>query len=117
MTLLIGTIARRAEQAGFKTVMVTGDKDFMQLITADTAIWDPMKDKTIDATTIENDFGVSPSQIVDMMGLSGDTADNIPGVPGIGPKTALSLIRDFENLENLYLQIDTITKKKQKENF
>jgi len=113
---LIGTIARRAEQAGFKTVMVTGDKDFMQLITADTAIWDPMKDKTIDATTIENDFGVSPSQIVDMMGLSGDTADNIPGVPGIGPKTALSLIRDFENLENLYLQIDTITKKKQKEN-
>jgi len=113
---LIGTLARKAEKAGFEVVMVTGDKDFMQLVTENISIWDPMKDKVINPDTIRSDMGVEPGQIIDIMGLSGDTADNIPGVPGIGPKTALKLIKTFENITELYCRVDTITRKKQHEN-
>jgi len=113
---LIGTLARMAEESGFSVVMVTGDKDFMQLVTDKSIIWDPMKDKTIDVKSIMEVNGVEPSMMIDVMGLSGDTADNIPGVPGIGPKTALSLIKTFGSMKNLYEKVDTITKKKQHEN-
>lgn len=113
---LIGTCANMAEKNGFSVIMVTGDKDFMQLVTEKSIIWDPMKDKTIDEKSIREVNGVEPSMMVDVMGLSGDTADNIPGVPGIGPKTALSLIKTFGSMKNLYEKVDTITKKKQYEN-
>jgi len=113
---LIGTLARMAEESGFSVVMVTGDKDFMQLVTDKSIIWDPMKDKTIDVKSIMEVNGVEPSMMIDVMGLSGDTADNIPGVPGIGPKTALSLIKTFGSMKNLYEKVDKITKKKQHEN-
>jgi len=113
---LIGTLARMAEESGFSVVMVTGDKDFMQLVTDKSIIWDPMKDKTIDVKSIMEVNGVEPSMMIDVMGLSGDTADNIPGVPGIGPKTALSLIKTFGSMNNLYEKVDKITKKKQHEN-
>ena len=113
---LIGTLAQKAEKAGFEVVMVTGDKDFMQLVTKHISIWDPMKEKVINPDTIKTDMGVDPGQLIDVMGLSGDTADNIPGVPGIGPKTALKLIKTFKTLTNLYRQVDTITQKKQHEN-
>ncbi len=113
---LIGTMARLSEEAGFSVVMVTGDKDFMQLVTDKAVIWDTMKDKVTDISVIRESFGVEPSQMIDVMGLSGDTADNIPGVPGIGPKTAVSLIKTHGQMANLYENIETITKKKQKEN-
>ncbi len=113
---LIGTIARLSEEAGFSVVMVTGDKDFMQLVTDKAIIWDTMKDKVTDIHTIRESFGVEPDQIIDIMGLAGDTADNVPGVPGIGPKTAAVLIQTFGSMAALYEQIDTISKKKQKEN-
>jgi DNA polymerase I len=113
---LIGTLARKAEAEGFYVVMVTGDKDFMQLVSDRVSIWDPMKEKTIDQKTVQKDYGVAPAQLIDVMGLSGDTADNVPGVPGIGPKTALSLIQQFGSLEALYERIDDILKKKQREN-
>jgi len=113
---LIGTLGRMAEESGFSVVMVTGDKDFMQLVTDNAVIWDPMKEKVIDADTIRKEFGIEPYQMVDAMGLSGDTSDNIPGVPGIGPKTALSLIKTFGSIDHLYARIDEITKKKQHEN-
>jgi len=113
---LIGTLANLAEKEGFDVVMVTGDKDFMQLVSKKSVIWDPMKDIVIDKPHIQESFGVTPEQIIDVMGLSGDTADNIPGVPGIGQKTALALIKAFGTLENLYENVDTITKKKQREN-
>ncbi len=113
---LIGTLAQKAEKAGFEVVMVTGDKDFMQLVTKHISIWDPMKEKIINPDTIKTGMGVDPGQLIDVMGLSGDTADNIPGVPGIGPKTALKLIKTFKTLTNLYHQVDTITQKKQHEN-
>lgn len=113
---LIGTLARKAEKAGFDVVMVTGDKDFMQLVTDRISIWDPMKEKIINPDTIRSDMGIEPAQLIDIMGLSGDTADNIPGVPGIGPKTALKLIKTFGSLTELYSRVDTITRKKQHEN-
>ncbi len=113
---LIGTFKCRAEKAGFFVVMVTGDKDFVQLVTDNAVIWDPMKEKTIDINTVRDDFGVEPHQMIDVMALSGDASDNIPGVPGIGPKTALSLIKTFKTVERLYESVHTITKKKQHEN-
>ncbi|MBT8358074.1 MAG: DNA polymerase I [Deltaproteobacteria bacterium] len=113
---LIGTCAHMAEESGFSVVMVTGDKDFMQLVTEKSVIWDPMKDKTLDEKSIREVNGIEPPVMVEVMGLSGDTADNIPGVPGIGPKTALSLIKTFGSMENLYEKVDQITKKKQHEN-
>jgi DNA polymerase-1 len=113
---LIGTFRLRAEEAGFSVVMVTGDKDFVQLVTDRAIIWDPMKDETIDIKTVRESFGVEPSQMIDVMGLSGDTSDNIPGVPGIGPKTALALIKTFGSMDRLYEQLDKITKKKQHQN-
>jgi DNA polymerase-1 len=113
---LIGTFRLRAEQAGFSVVMVTGDKDFLQLVTDNAIIWDPMKEKTIDIKAVRQSYGVEPNQMVDVMGLSGDSSDNIPGVPGIGPKTALTLIKTFGSMDRLYEQLDKITKKKQHQN-
>ncbi len=113
---LMGTLARLAEREHFSVMLVSGDKDFIQLVTENTTIWDPMKDKLTDLSTIRESFTLDPSQIIDVMGLSGDTADNVPGVPGIGPKTAVSLIQTFGSMTDLYDRIDTITKKKQREN-
>ena len=113
---LIGTTARLAEKEGYSVVIVTGDKDFMQLVTDKIAIWDPMKDSTIGLQSIKEKFGIEPHQMIDVQGLSGDTADNIPGVPGIGQKTALTLIKTYRSMQEVYEKLDTITKKKQREN-
>jgi DNA polymerase I len=113
---LIGTVARLSEEAGFDVVMVTGDKDFKQLVTEKTIMWDPMKDKLTDRKTIQDEFGIEPDAVIDMMGLSGDSSDNIPGVPGIGPKTAQSLIQSHGTLEALYANVAQVTKKKLHEN-
>ncbi len=112
---LIGTYARKAESAGFEVTMVTGDKDFVQLITDNATIWDPMKDKVIDMAGVRAEYDLIPSQIIDMMGFSGDSADNVPGVPGIGPKTAVKLIQAYGSMDALYEQIDSIGSKKQRE--
>ncbi len=109
---LIGTYAKIAEQENFYTVMVTGDKDFMQLVTNNTVIWDPMKDKLINKNLIYEKFNLSPKQIIDMLGLAGDSADNIPGVPGIGPKTSQKLINEFKSMEKIYENIDKLKSKK-----
>jgi DNA polymerase-1 len=113
---LIGTYARIAEKNGYSVVMVTGDKDFIQLVTKAAIIWDPMKDVTIDAEFVKKSYGVESSQMIEVMGLSGDTTDNIPGVPGIGQKTALNLIQKFGSMQALYQAVDSITQKKQREN-
>jgi DNA polymerase-1 len=113
---LIGTLCRRLEAQGWSVVMVTGDKDFVQLVSQQATIWDPMKDLTTDPARVRETMGLDPRQLVDVMGLSGDATDNIPGVPGIGPKTALELIRAFGSLEGLYAGLDGLTRKKQQEN-
>jgi DNA polymerase-1 len=112
---LIATAAGLAEKEGYSVVIVTGDKDLKQLITEKSIIWDPMKDKTIRLKTIE-ETGINPEQLSDVMGLSGDASDNIPGVPGIGPKTALKLIQLFDSMDNLYQHVDEISQRKQREN-
>ncbi len=109
---LIGTFSRQAQELGFKVVMVTGDKDFMQLVTDKAVIWDPMKERTVDADVILKETGIKPDQVIDMMGFSGDSADNIPGVPGIGPKTAQTLIQTFGSMDGVYDKIDDLAKKK-----
>ncbi len=113
---IIASIAKKAEDEGFKVVMVTGDKDFLQLITEKASIFDPMKNKISDLNELNKSYELEPKQIIEMMSLSGDTSDNIPGAKGIGTKTAISLIKEFKTIENLYNKIETITKKKQKEN-
>ncbi len=113
---LIGTLCRNLEMQGWSVVMVTGDKDFIQLVSEQASLWDPMKDTTTDLIRVRQTMGIEPRQVVDVMGLSGDAVDNIPGVPGIGPKTALELIRTFGSLEDLYAKLDTLARKKQQEN-
>jgi DNA polymerase-1 len=113
---LIGTLAAQAEKAGFSVIMVTGDKDFLQLVSEHITIWDPMKEKTIDLLSVRQEFNLEPYQMIDMMGLSGDTSDNVPGVPGIGTKTALSLIQKFGSMKTLYERIHEVKQKKQHEN-
>lgn len=113
---LIGTLARTAEEKGFNTVIVSGDKDLVQLVSHKVSIYDPMKDKRIDLKTVRADFGLVPNQMIDVMGLSGDASDNVPGVPGIGQKTALALIQKYGSMGRLYEEVESITKKKQREN-
>ena len=113
---LIGTYSRIAEENGYAVVMVTGDKDFIQLVTDQVIIWDPMKDVTIDAKSVKKTYGVEPPQMIEVMGLSGDASDNVPGVPGIGQKTALKLIQKYGGMQQLYQAVDSITKKKQRQN-
>ncbi|OGR28181.1 MAG: DNA polymerase I [Desulfobacterales bacterium RIFOXYA12_FULL_46_15] len=109
---LAGTYARLAEEEGFDVVMVTGDKDFIQLVTERCILWDPMKDSIKDAGRIREEMGIHPKQFIDILGLAGDTSDNIPGVAGVGPKTATELIAQFGSIENLYENLDSLKKKK-----
>ncbi len=109
---LTGTLARTAQEDGFQVVMVTGDKDFIQLITDDCTLWDPMKDTITDIEAVRTDKGIEPLQFIDVLGLAGDTSDNIPGVKGVGPKTAIKLIADHGSIDGIYDNLDTLVKRK-----
>lgn len=113
---IIGTLARIAEKEGFNVVMVTGDKDFKQLISPAASMWDPMKDRMIDHVGLRKETGLEPSQWVDVMALAGDTSDNIPGVPGVGEKTAAGLIKAYGSLDGVYENLDKVTARKVREN-
>jgi len=113
---IIGTLVRVAEKEGFRVVMVTGDKDFKQLVSRRASIWDPMKDRATDYAGFKKDLGLEPSQWVDVMALAGDVSDNVPGVPGIGEKTAVSLIKTFGSMEGIFKNLDKVTRKKLREN-
>lgn len=109
---LVGTYSKIAQDKGFEVVMVTGDKDFIQLVTDRCTLWDPMKDSITDVKKIREDMDIAPEQFVHVLGLAGDASDNIPGVKGIGPKTAIKLIAEFGSIENLYENLDILKKKK-----
>jgi len=109
---LVGTYARIAQAQGFKVVMVTGDKDFIQLITDDCILWDPMKDTVTDRAGVKEEMGLEPEQFIDVLGLAGDTSDNIPGVKGVGMKTAVALIAEYGAINNIYTNLDQLKKKK-----
>ncbi|MGH7949274.1 MAG: DNA polymerase I, partial [Candidatus Binataceae bacterium] len=99
---LIGTLAVRAGRAGFDVVIATADKDFMQLVGPHISLVDSMRDKHTTVKEIRERFGVEPHQLIDIMALTGDTIDNVKGVPGIGEKTAAALIQKFGSLDELY---------------
>ena len=111
---LIGAVAKRLEQKA-DVIIITGDKDMLQLVSEHTLVYDPMKEKRFGVEEVIDRFGLRPEQMVEMMGLAGDAIDNIPGVPGIGEKTATELIKTFGTLENLLAHLDQVRQKKLKE--
>jgi len=117
---LIGTLAKKADQDGLEVVIVSGDKDLLQLVSAQVTVLDTMKDAQKGLREVKERFGVGPELLPDIMGLAGDSVDNIPGVPGIGEKTAVALIKQFGNLDSLLEKVheadETGLKKKVKEN-
>jgi len=98
---IIGTLAKRCEQAGVKVIIASGDKDFMQLVSANILMMDTMKNISYDVEGVRKRFGVGPDRVIDILGLAGDTSDNVPGVPGVGEKTALKLVQEFGSLEGV----------------
>ncbi|MDD5136296.1 MAG: DNA polymerase I [Candidatus Omnitrophica bacterium] len=106
---VLATIARRAEEKGIETFIVTGDKDALQIIDSHIKVYSTHKDGLIyDAGKVKEEYGVEPNRMIDIMGLMGDAIDNIPGVKGIGEKTAVELITQFGSLDNLYKNIDKV---------
>jgi len=98
---IIGTLSIKASAAGYEVLMFTGDKDFYQLVTDKIRILHPKDFSIIDPAGVEEKFGVLPEKVIDVLALMGDASDNIPGVPGIGPKTAVSLVREYGDLERV----------------
>jgi DNA polymerase-1 len=105
---IIATLCDRLADKGCELVVVSSDKDLMQLVTNGVKLLDSAKDRWIGKDEVREKFGVSPEQVIEVMGLMGDAVDNIPGVKGIGEKTAGALIQQFQSLENLYDHLDEI---------
>ena len=112
---LIATYVDKILANGAKVTIVSSDKDLMQLYKKDVRIFDPMKNKFISYVDVKNKFGVDPDKIVDVQSLAGDSSDNVPGVPGIGIKTAAELINKYGNLEKLLKSAKEIKQNKRRE--
>jgi len=113
---IIATLAKRYADMGLDITVVTGDKDLMQIVGERVRLLDTMKGKVSGRAEVIERFGVPPEQVLEILGLAGDSSDNIPGVPGIGEKTASSLIQEFGTIENLLANIDQVKGKKRQEN-
>lgn len=122
---IIGTLVKQAEKEKALSYMVTPDKDYMQLVSDFTFLYKPVKGSSgnrgmdaeiVDADAVVRKFGVSPDKVIEVLGLMGDSSDNIPGIKGVGEKTAISLIQEFGTIDNLYAEIDKVAKPKLKEN-
>jgi len=108
---VIGTLARQASAAGLETVIVTGDKDMMQLVDARTTLLDTMRDRRVGPAEVRERFGVEPALVPDVLGLMGDAIDDIPGVKGVGEKTAITLVQKLGPVEQILAslpQVETI---------
>ncbi|MEI8321306.1 MAG: DNA polymerase I [Alphaproteobacteria bacterium] len=112
---VIATYMDKALANHMEVTIVSSDKDLMQLIQKDVKLFDPLKSIFIDGEKVQEKFGVPPEQVIDVQALAGDTSDNIPGVPGIGVKTAAQLIQEFKTLENLLKNTDKIPQVKRRE--
>jgi len=108
---IIGTLAEKFSKEGFEIIIVTTDKDLFQIVKNGIKIYNPAKDLYLDEKGVEEFFGVSPSQVVDVLSLWGDSTDNVPGVPGIGEKGAKKLIKEFHSIENLLSNLDKLDEK------
>jgi len=112
---IIGTLAKEAEEKSLESILVSGDKDFLQLVGPNIKVLTNRKglsDEVIiyDSQEVKRKFGVEPTKVIDVLGLMGDNSDNVPGVPGIGPKTATSLIHEFGTIEDLLKNLDRVGK-------
>ena len=112
---LIAAYAKRAGDIGEPVTVVSSDKDLMQLVADGVAMWDPMKQKAIGRAEVIEKFGVGPELVCDALALIGDTSDNVPGVPGIGPKSAAQLLTEYGSLEGLLANLDQIKQPKRRE--
>ena len=113
---LIATYARLAVEAGATCRIVSSDKDLMQLIRPGVALYDTMKDREVGPPEVMEKFGVAPDKVIDIQSLAGDSVDNVPGVPGIGVKTAAQLITEYGDLETLLARAPEIKQQKRREN-
>jgi len=105
---VIGTLAKQATERGIKTLISTGDKDLAQLVNEYVTLMNTMNNETLDVAGVEKKFGIAPSQIIDFLALTGDKADNIPGVPGVGPKTAVKWLLEYQSMEGVIANADAI---------
>ena len=115
---LIAAVTVRAVGEGWRVVIVSADKDLMQLVRDEDSrvvLWDSMRDRVYGPREVEEKLGVIPSRVRDFLALTGDTSDNVPGVPGVGPKTASDLLRQFGSLEAIYAGLDAVGKPKLRE--
>ena len=112
---LIATYSKKITKAGAKVTVISSDKDLMQLVSNKIRLFDPMKSKVIGEKEVLEKFGVKPEQVIDVQSLAGDSSDNIPGVPGIGIKTASELINKYKNLDNLLSKASEIKQNKRRE--
>ncbi len=112
---LIATYAKLGKQQGMAVTIVSSDKDLMQLVETGISLWDPMKKKTIGMDGVMDKFGVTPDRVIDVQALAGDSSDNVPGVPGIGIKTAAQLINEYGNLDQLLARAEEIKQPKRRE--
>lgn len=112
---ILATLAKKGEGRGLSVTIVTGDKDIFQIVGRNIRTYDTMKDKVYEEKDVLDKFGVGPDKVVEVMGLMGDAIDNIPGVPGIGEKTAVELIKEFGSIENLLRNLEKVKKPKLRE--
>ncbi len=113
---LIATYARQVEADGGEAVIISSDKDLMQLVSDKVSMFDTMKNKHIGSDQVVEKFGLGPEHVIDIQALAGDSTDNVPGVPGIGVKTAAQLLEEYGDLETLLARAEEIKQKKRREN-
>ncbi len=112
---LIATYARLAEEAGADVTIVSSDKDLMQLVTPKVSMYDSMKDKQITVPDVIEKWGVPPEKMIDLQAMTGNSTDNVPGIPGIGPKTAAQLLEEYGDLDTLLARAGEIKQQKRRE--
>ena len=112
---LIASAAKKLAAQGHPVIVVSGDKDLLQLVSEAITVWDPMRDVFMGPDAVQKKYNISPGQLLDFFALMGDSSDNVPGVAGIGPKTAEKLINQYGSLEGLYQDIETLSQAKLKE--
>ncbi|MDA9624190.1 DNA polymerase I [Pelagibacteraceae bacterium] len=112
---LIATYAKQITEAGARVTVISSDKDLMQLVSKKIRLYDPMKSKVLGEKEVIEKFGVKPNQVIDVQSLAGDSSDNVPGVPGIGIKTASELINKYKNLDNLLKNASEIPQNKRRQ--
>lgn len=112
---VIATMVAKARSAGFKVRIVSSDKDLAQLVSDDVELFDPVSERALGPAAVEEKYGVRPAQLRDYQALIGDAIDNVPKVPGIGPKTAVELLRQFGDLDALVARLDQVKKPKIRE--